>query len=473
VSDKRPSDRTGVARGSLSLVPPPGPEEPRSIAVVGGGFSGVAVAAHLLRRDRPVRVALINRFGPIGRGVAYRTRIEAHVLNVPASGMSALSEDPEHFVRWARARDSAVGADTFVSRRVYGEYLEAVLREVESARGGCLERVVGEIVDVEPDADGAAITFAGGTRRHFDKVVLALGNYSPANPAAEGAAFYETDRYVRDPWIRGSLDVIRPGESVLMLGTGLTALDVALDLAGRGVALPLRAISRHGLIPHPHAPARLAPDPPAELFSLPLNVRGLVSAVRRAAESPGSNWRGVIGALRPAIPGLWQQLYEQERARFLRHVRAYWEIHRHRAAPETHGAIDRMRQAGELQIRAARVLRWEPTTDGVRVVIRPRGQAATEALFVERVVNCTGPSSDVRRIGDRLLDTLCRRGLAVPDALSLGLEVSDDLALLDSSGQASPTLFLVGPLLKAGFWEATGVPELRQHAARVAERLLP
>ncbi len=433
----------------------------------------MAVAAQLLRRGRPVRVALINRFGPIGRGVAYRTRIEAHVLNVPASGMSALPEDPEHFLRWARGRDTAIGPDTFVSRRVYGEYLEAVLREAESARGGCLERVVGEIVDIEPDSDGAALTFAGGNRRHFDKVVLALGNYSPANPSAEGSGFYQTDRYVRDPWIRGSLDVIRPGESVLMLGTGLTALDVALDLAGRGVALPLRAISRHGLVPHPHAPAKISPELTPELVSLPLNVRGLVSAVRRAAKSPGNNWLGVVGALRPAIPGLWQELYEPERERFLRHVRAYWEIHRHRAAPGTRAAIDRMRQAGELQIRAARVLRWEPTADGVRVVIRPRGQTATEALFVERVVNCTGPSSDVRRIGDRFLDALCRRGLAVPDPLALGLEVSDELALLDASGQASPTLFLVGPLLKARFWEATAVPELRQHALRVAERLLP
>jgi uncharacterized NAD(P)/FAD-binding protein YdhS len=132
-----------------------------------------------------------------------------------------------------------------------------------------------------------------------------------------------------------------------------------------------------------------------------------------------------------------------------------------------------MRQAGELQVRAARVLRWEPTADGVRVVVRPRGRTGTEALFVERVVNCTGPSSDVRRIGDRLLDALCRRGLAVPDPLSLGLEVSDELALLDSAGRPSPALFLVGPLLKARFWEATAVPELRQHAARLAERLLP
>ena len=471
MTDKRHSDGSP---SSLRLIGEPDSDIPLAIAVVGGGFSGVAVAAQLLRRGRPVKVTLVNRFGPIGRGVAYRTRIETHVLNVPAGGMSALPDDPEHFLRWARARSGAVTAETFVSRRQYGEYLEFVLREAEAALPGSLERLVGEVIDLEPDAGGACLAFADGSRRRFDRVVLALGNYSPANPSVEGGAdFYASDRYVRDPWIRGSLDVIRPGESVLMLGTGLTALDISLDLAGRGAALPLRAMSRHGLLPQPHAPFKMPSQAPPELVSLPMTARGLLAAVRRAARSSGVDWKAVIAALRPATPGIWQELYLEERARFLRHVRPYWDVHRHRAAPETFAAVQRMRQAGELQIRAGRVLRYEPTSDGVRVVIRPRGRTETESVFVERVVNCTGPSSDVRRIGDRFLDAVCRRRLAVPDPLALGLEVSEDLALVDAEGRPSPHLYLVGPLLKARFWEATAVAELRQHAARVAERLLP
>jgi uncharacterized NAD(P)/FAD-binding protein YdhS len=447
---------------------------PPVIAVVGGGFSGVAVAVQLLRRGRPVRVILVNRFGPVGRGVAYRTRLEAHVLNVPAGGMSGLPEDPDHFLRWARGRDPATTAETYISRRLYGEYLEFLLREAEGvANAGVLERVVGEVVDIETDAGGACLTFADGSKRRVDRVVLALGNYSPANPPAEGADFYSTERYVRDPWIRGSLDVIRPGESVLMLGTGLTALDISLDLAGRGVKLPLRAVSRHGLLPHPHAPTKIGPHPPPELLDPPMTAHGLLRAVRGATKSLDGNWRAAVGALRAATPGIWEELDFSERSRLLRHVRPYWDVHRHRAAPATRAAVERMREAGELQIRAARVLRYETTSDGVRVLIRPRGSSRTEPLFVERIVNCTGPSSDVRRLGDRLLDALCRRGLVVPDLLSLGLDVSDELALLDSHGRPSETLFLVGPLLKAKFWEATAVPELRQHAARVAERLLP
>ena len=182
--------------------------------------------------------------------------------------------------------------------------------------------------------------------------MLALGNYSPANPAAQGAEFYSSDRYVRDPWIRGSLDVVRPGESVLMLGTGLTALDIALDLAGRGAARPLRAVSRHGLLPHPHAPAMISAPPPPELLSLPLTARGLMAAVRKAASTPGNNWRGVIGALRGATPGIWQELYLAERSRFLRHVRPVLG-----RAPASGGAGD---------------LECDPADAGVRRAADPR-----------------------------------------------------------------------------------------------------
>jgi len=458
-----------VSAGAKSTAP--------TIVVIGGGFSGTAVAAHLLRRGRPVKVLLVNRYGPIGRGVAYRTRLEAHVLNVPAGGMSALPEEPDDFLRFARGRDPSIGPGTYVSRRIYGEYLEHVLRSAETraAAGATLERIVGEVRDVLLEPGGATVVFADGLRRSADAVVLALGNYSPADPPAEGSTFYASPRYVRDPWIRGSLDTIREGESVLMLGTGLTMMDIALDLASRGVGQPLKAVSRHGLLPHAHVEPSAAPPGPAlppGLDEPRLTADRLLSAVRSHAAARGGDWRDVVAALRPRTPALWKGLDRAERERFLRHVRPFWDVHRHRAAPATAAAISGLLAHGELQVRAARVVRYEPAADGVRVVVRPRGRTETEALFVERVVNCTGPSSDVRRVGDGLLDALLAGGRIVPDPHRLGVEVAEDGALLDASGKPSPVLFLVGPLLKARDWEATAVPELRTHAARLAERLL-
>jgi len=451
-------------------------ESPPVVVVIGGGFSGAAVAAHLLRRGRPVHVVLVNRFGPIGRGVAYRTRIEAHVLNVPAGGMSALPEEPDHFLRWASSRDGSIRRDTFVSRRVYGEYLEALLREAEAgaAEGARLERVVGEVRDLEPRADGkgATVVFSDGARREADRVILALGNYSPNDPPADGAEFYASDRYVRDPWIRGALDVVREGEAVLLLGTGLTMLDIALDLASRGTALPIRALSRHGLLPSAHAPSAAAAAPPIPAPGPGRSLAALTRWLRRAARETG-DWRAAVGALREATPAIWQGFTPAEKSRFLRHARPWWDVHRHRAAPATAAAVAAMIEHGELRPRAARVVRYEPDASGVRVHVRPRGSDRTETIFVERVVNCTGPSSDVRAIRDALLDSLIARGLMVPDANRLGVEVSAECALVGANGEPSETIYLVGPLMKARFWEATAVPELRRHAKSLASKLLP
>ncbi len=453
-----------------------------TIVVIGGGFSGAAVAAHLLRRGKPARIVLANRFGPIGRGVAYGTRFEAHVLNVPAGRMSALPEDPDHFVRWARTRDDAIRSDTFVSRRIYGEYLESLLREAEQhvPRAAHLERLVGVARDVEvrPNGESAEVVFAGA-RVAAEHVVLALGNYSPANPATVGGEFYESDRYVRDPWVRGALEAVRPGESVLLVGTGLTMMDVALDLAARGVRLPLFAVSRHGLLPRAHrtGQASLGSDAlPPGLDGPPRSVARYTRLVRRhaaARAAAGRDWREVIGALRPITPALWMGLTCEERARFLRHLRPWWDIHRHRAAPGTARAIEKMLSAGDLSVRAARILGYRPVANEVEVTIRPRGASEAGRVHVHRVVNCTGPSSDVRRVGDPLLDALLSRRLLRPDPLALGVETAADGALLDAAGRPSRVLSLVGPLLRADYWEATAVPELRQHAARLAERLLP
>jgi uncharacterized NAD(P)/FAD-binding protein YdhS len=453
-----------------------------TIVVIGGGFSGTAVAAHLLRRGRPARIVLANRYGPIGRGVAYGTRIEAHVLNVAAGGMSAVADDPDHFVRWARTRDDAILADTFVSRRLYGKYLEGALREAEqqAPRAARLERLIGVARDVEvgPGGSSAEVVFAGA-RLSADHVVLALGNYSPSNPVAVGGEFYETERYIRDPWVRGSLDVVRSGESVLMLGSGLTMMDIALDLADRGARLPLFAVSRHGLLPRAHVPGTLqAPADawPPGLDEPPYTIARSMRLVREHVASrveSGGDWREVVGALRETTPALWGLLDADERARFVRHVRPWWDVHRHRAAPATAQAIERMIASGDLSMRAARILGYRSVANEVEVTIRPRGASEAGRIHVDRVINCTGPSSDVRRLNDPLLDAMLSRRLLRPDPLGLGLETAANGALLDAAGHPSRVLYLVGPLLKADYWEATAVPELRQHAARLAERLLP
>lgn len=539
-------------------------ERTPTVVIIGAGFSGTVLAANLLRLKSPVHVVLLNRFGPMGRGVAYGTGLEAHVLNVPAGSMSAFDDDPDHFLRYAQRRDPELKADSFVSRRFYGEYLESVLQEAvrESAPETSLDTVVGEAESLRllEGGEGVEVILSSPeSKKGFlcaDRVVLALGNYSPADPLVGDPSFYATERYIRDPWVRGALDIVRPGERVLLIGTGLTMMDIALDLTQRRVALPLHAVSRHGLLPQAHerrrerAPgfavrsgarsdegrgangslrlvtasrarsdSRVGDDSVESSWdelvrSESARVSSYFRAVRARIQSHGAgggDWRDVVSSLRAITPTLWQALPPAERARFLRHVRAYWDTHRHLAAPRTRAAIADMIEKGVLTIHSGRILSYrqieqtpslEHSRDDrvdsagrngakteshagrspspgdsrridheVEIEIRPRGSTRVEWIAVDRVVNCTGPDCDVRRIRDSFLPSLLEKGLIRSDPMGLGLETSDDGALLDAQGRASTSLYLLGPLLKGRYWEATAVPELRRHAAVLARTL--
>lgn len=429
-----------------------------------------------------MRVILINRSGRLARGVAYGTRTEAHVLNVPAGRMSAFPEDEEDFLRFAREAAPGSDAGSFVPRQLYGEYLETILSRAEAgaARGVELVRLVGEVTELTPGGVGNAmrLTLADGSTLAADQVVLALGNYPPRDPAGAEPCFLASPRYVRDPWAPGALTGIGPGDSVLLLGTGLTMLDVALDLAEARRSAPLHALSRRGLLPQGHrhhgAPPSMAHRPPGLEHGPPTAKQYLrvVRAQQRRLAPLGIDWRDVVAALRPITPALWHRLPERERARFLRHLRAYWEIHRHRCAPELHDRLKALLATGSLRVHAANLLGLRLAEHHAEARLRRRGRTGEEVLEVGWVVNCTGPESDLGRLQEPLVNSLQRQGLLLPDPLGLGIHTAEDYTLLGSSGAAVKNLYYVGPLLRAQYWEATAVPELRLHAAALADRLL-
>jgi len=472
-----PHTAFGPQDGTTPILPP-------TIAIVGGGFSGTLTAVHLLRGEWPggVRVVLINRSGPLARGVAYGTRSAAHVLNVPAARMSAFPHDEEHFLRFARGRDPRVAGGDFVPRSLYGDYLEWVLEEAVAAAapGTRFTHRVARVVDARAAPEGGAelvLEEAGGRSvLAADRVVLAAGSYSPADPPVPDAAFFAGDsRYVRDPWAPGALDGVDRERPILLVGTGLTMLDIAQELHGRGVAAPILALSRRGLLPRPHRSPAAPPRPVelgAALLAGPWTARRYLREVRRAvAAHPDVDWRDVLASIRPVTPALWAALPLAERARFLRHLQPYWDVHRHRAAPEIFSAVEALLREGRLRIAAGRLLRLEAGRDGVTVRFRRRGERTAEEVKVGTVVNCTGPSGNVAALGEPLFDTLLRQGVLTPCPLGLGIRTDSGYALVDREGVASDTFFHVGPLLKADHWESTAVPELRVHAARLAARL--
>ncbi|MFS2216599.1 FAD/NAD(P)-binding protein [Telluria sp. Tellsp104] len=455
----------------------------RTVLIIGAGFSGAACAANLLRTrvHGGLHVILVNRSGTMARGLAYGTQSRDHLLNVPAGNMSALPHDPHHFLRFCQRERPDTEAGTFVSRRLYGDYLEWMLREAEACASADarLTRIVGEVRHIKPDAGASRVkvTLADGCLLDVDRVVLGFGNLAPRTPEML-QAIAGSERYVRDPWGENALDALDTTQPIILLGTGLTAVDVAARLLRRAPARPLYAVSRRGLLPQAHRD-RGASSPPVavsapSLAELGATVREQVRALRQCverAQEEGQDWRDVIASLRPITPAWWQSLSPQERSRFLRHLQPYWDTHRHRMAPAAADAFAGAVRLGFVHPMAARLVAVGERPCGVDVTLRPRGAVATRQLKVGAVVNCTGPDSDLRRVTDPLVRQLLEDSIITVDQLGLGLDVTGEGAVLDVHGAASELIFYVGPLLKARDWEATAVPELRLHAQRAAETI--
>jgi uncharacterized NAD(P)/FAD-binding protein YdhS len=259
---------------------------------------------------------------------------------------------------------------------------------------------------------------------------------------------------------------------VLLVGAGLTMVDAVIVLLDAGHRGPIHALSRRGLLPRPHLekpapPVKLQGEPPGDLISLTRFVR---QEITRATDA-GQSWHQVIDALRPFTHGLWRGMEPGEQRRFLRHMRAWWDVHRHRMAPEIAARIDAARTSGQLHVHAGLIAGVAISENHANVTFRPRGTSEETSLRVGRVVNCTGPAPDVTRSTDPLLRTLLESGMARPDPLHLGLDVTTDGAVLDAAGVASDRLFAVGPLTKGAWWEITSVPDIRNQCQSMARAL--
>ncbi|HLL30887.1 MAG TPA: FAD/NAD(P)-binding protein [Allosphingosinicella sp.] len=413
------------------------------VAIVGAGYSGTIAAVEIASAAPGASIVLIEKSGRFAQGAAYGTTSPGHLLNVRARNMSALARDPDHFAGWAA--DEGYGSDDYVPRRDYRRYLAGLL---DGAAG--VERVTGAAVAVE---DGA-IALESGERFECEAAILAGGNFPSRLPAEFGPGA------IHDPWGPQGAEALdraaaRGGE-LLLVGTGLTMVDMAVSLEEAGFAGRITACSRRGLVPRAH----VSPPAAALDWEPPARLGDMVRAVR--ARTP---WRSSVDGLRPHSIALWQGLEEAEQRRFLRHLRPWWDVHRHRIAPAVAARIEAMRCSGRLEVAAGRIVRVE----GEKVTIARRGGGELRRSF-GAIINCTGPEGDIRRVGDPLIRGLLASGRARPDRLGLGLEVGRDSRV--AGGGPSPALYAVGPLSRGAFWEIIAVPDIREQVAGVAKSVL-
>jgi uncharacterized NAD(P)/FAD-binding protein YdhS len=455
----------------------------QTIAVVGAGFSGTLLALHLMRQCSPqVRIVLAERHAHFGLGAAYSTGNSSHLLNVPASKMSAFQARTDDFMNWlgSLSPEELDGVQpspgTFVPRRMFGRYIADLLASEMKSTVFCgrLDLLRDDVTDIGRRPGGLTVTFGSGTVLPVDRAVLAVGNFPPSPPPVADAGFYDTSFYRPDPWAPDLLEGLEPGKPVMLIGTGLTTIDTVVSLLDRGHRGPIIALSRRGLLPHDHLTGPSSTALP-ENEHLPTRVNALTRFLRRRsleASAAGGSWQAVIDELRPLTTDIWQTMTIPDRKRFLRHLRPWWDTHRHRVAGPVAARIAAARDSGQLRIIAGRIRSYAiGPHEQVTVTYRPRFKDRLDQIHVGRVVNCAGPESDFARIRDPLVRRLLDKGLVRPDPLNLGLDVTRNCALLDRDGAISRRLFAVGPVTKGTFWEMTAVPDIRQQAEFLADQL--
>jgi uncharacterized NAD(P)/FAD-binding protein YdhS len=457
----------------------------KTVAIVGGGFSGVMTAVNLARlAAQPLNITLINHARPFGRGVAYGTRRMEHLLNVAARNMSAFPDLPDHFLRWLQTRcdyeqePETVLRERFIPRCIYGDYVRSLAQHfLQPGRDAANLRVTfmeDEAVDIETGAEGAVVHLASGGSLNAERVALATGNEPPASlPGAD--ALTEHPAWAGNPWLPWEDRRPPDGGCIVLLGTGLTTVDAIVTLRALNWQGVIHAVSRHGWLPHSHFRGIAYDDfPPPGVDLAGLGLAALVALTERHCarlREMGENPAIVVDKMRPHTQRIWQSFTLEERREFARHHAPLWNVLRHRIAPEIHQQVAAMQKSGQLRIAAAAIERVEAAGARVSVHLR-RADGARSTIGGDLVINGTGPQARFIDTQNPLLRNLLRRGLIEPDDMGMGVRIAEDHTVIARDGQRSTALLALGPLLRGTLWETIAVPELRGQAWRVARTIL-
>jgi len=395
------------------------------VAVVGGGASGVLVAANLIQQGYPRdSITIFEPVQELGRGNAYQQNPDCYRLNTRAGVMSAFTDRPDEFSTWYKNR----GGDPngFAPRSMFGEYLNGLVHGVPHVR---------ELVTSLHQVDS------------FDFVILATGVISPSLPGPL-ASINDSERLIRDPWSFVGIRKINPSDSVLIIGTGLSMVDVVLGLMQQGHRGAIDAVSRHGLLPRPHGQTRKVAF-----------VRDPGKAVRKDVydfvKQFGSDWRSGMDAIRPHVRSLYESMSLTEQRQFLRHARTYWDIHRHRMPPESYDTV-----TGHVQLHADVLIGSELRSTDLSVLGRDRNYKA------DWIVIATGPTP-LGQSPAPLWKSLIAHGATCLDPHRLGVE-------LNPNGQlpGDPRFFAIGQVAIGQRWETTAIPDLRTQAREIADCII-
>lgn len=453
----------------------------QTIAIIGGGFSGINVAVQLAKQAKEqISILIFNYKYPVTKGVAYHTNNEEHLLNVPASGMSFFADAPHHFVEWLRknyddkflseARDHN---DSFISRRIYGQYITDVFNKQILHSGVNYNLIEDEVTDVQATNEGYTINTLNNFSATCNKIIFALGNDEPEMPSFITNEMMNEGVYVNNPWMQESQRINDKEKDILLLGSGLTMVDNLISLLDNGFNGKVHVVSSKGFLPVAFIKSNTDNGIVNELQP-PYQINIVFDIFRKHAHrlhEQGICGGEVVAALRPLTQKIWIELSVEERIRFLSHIRHLWGVFRHRLPLQPYNLLMDLVKQGRVKITAGRLVNVEYSKGVAMAIIRQKKSSDFLSLPIQRIINCTGPLNNISRSKHPLIQNLLKRNIVEPDDLKLGLRATEEGKIV-TKDQPSENLFTMGPMLKGVLWETTAVNEIRYQAMHLARMMV-
>ena len=458
----------------------------RKIGIIGAGFSGTMTAVHLIHNTSdPIEIILINEKKTMHKGIAFEPYSKQHLLNVTTIKMSAFADDKEHFLNWVMmhdnysSKDRNIIADSFLPRYIYGQYLDDIWLEATSSAKAKQVKIThkdGLVTDLDVSAEDATLYINNGEKLTVDACIITSGNNAPGNPRIPNQKFYESPNYYQNPWGKASVINTVANKPILIVGNGLTMVDTVLGLRENGFENEIYSISPNGfnILPHRHngfVYTKLIDELKDDATFL--DIVKLFNKHIKLIREFGLSAEPVVDSLRPLTQEIWKRLTQREKKIFISRFRNLWGVARHRIPLHIYDKLQKQRIDDKLNIRAGKLLNITEENGDVNVEFYNKKTQRNENLIVQRVINCTGPETNLEMLNENFLSKCQKKGIVVQDEFKLGINAdSNTYQVLDKYGNQIKNLFTIGSSLRGMLWESTAVNELRYQADRLARVIL-
>jgi uncharacterized NAD(P)/FAD-binding protein YdhS len=457
----------------------------KKIGIIGGGFTGTMTAVQLIDKStEPCEIILINERETLNKGIAYNPYSDKHLLNVIAGKMSAYPDKSEHFLEWVmqkdefKTNDKTLIANSFLPRQIYGEYLCNIWEEAEKrAESKQIQITVIDsfVVDLDVSEEVISLWLDNNQKLNVDDCVIATGNHIPRNPRIKNMDFYNSPNYFQNPWKVESVKDTNENLPVLIIGNGLTMVDTVLGLLEQGFKGEIYSISPNGFNILPHRHNGLKYSKLIEELRDDMSIYELVKLINKHIKTVreyGVSAEPIIDSLRPQTQRIWKSFSEQERELFMSRLRHLWGVARHRIPLHSHDKIQQLRIDGKLHINSGKIIDIVESTESITVQYFDKKENELKVINVSRIVNCTGPETDLMNLEKSFLKNCLLKGILTQDNLKLGIKANTEtFQITNSYGKPHTNLYTIGSNLKGELWESTAVNELRGQAEKLAEKL--